>query len=77
MQNVREARFMFLPSKCTIKIFTSAGEIIRTLKHDSNAGSLSWNLLSEANQALAYGIYIYTIEDENGNRAFGKFALIK
>lgn len=77
MQNVREARFMFLPSKCTIKIFTSAGEIIRTLKHESSAGSLSWNLLSEANQALAYGIYIYTIEDENGNRVFGKFALIK
>jgi hypothetical protein len=77
MQNVREVRFMFLPSECTIYVYTVSGELVRTLRHKSTTGSLSWNLLTDSNQGLAFGVYVYVVEDPNGNKQTGKFALIK
>ncbi|MBM4169833.1 MAG: hypothetical protein FJ215_11880 [Ignavibacteria bacterium] len=77
MQNVRELRFMYLPPECTIYIYTIAGSLVKTLDHKSGEGSLRWNLLSDWNQALAFGIYVYVVEDPNKNRHVGKFALIK
>jgi hypothetical protein len=77
MQKVREVRFMYLPSECTIYIYTVAGELVKTLRHKSTTGSLSWNLLTDSNQGLAFGVYVYVVEDPNGNRQTGKFALIK
>jgi len=77
MQNVREIRFMYLPPECTIYIYTVAGTLVKTLHHKSNDGSLRWNLLSDWNQALAYGIYVYVVEDPQGHKHVGKFALIK
>ncbi len=76
-QNVRELRFMYLPKECTISIYTMAGTLVKTLYHNSDQGSLSWNMLSEWNQALAYGVYLYIVEDGNGNKYTDKFALIK
>jgi hypothetical protein len=77
MQNVREVRFMYLPSECTIYVYTVSGELVKTLTHRGTTGSLGWNLLTESNQGLAFGVYVYVIEDMNGNKQTGKFALIK
>ncbi|MEN8193769.1 MAG: hypothetical protein ABFS12_13185 [Bacteroidota bacterium] len=76
-QNVREIRFMYLPTECTIYIYTMSGTLVKTLYHNDNTGSMRWNLLSEWNQALAYGVYFYIIEDPYGNKHSDKFALIK
>jgi hypothetical protein len=77
MQNVREVRFMYLPAECTIYVYTVSGELVRTLRHKGATGSLSWNLLTDSNQGLAFGVYVYVIEDPYGNKQTGKFALIK
>ncbi len=77
MQNVREVRFMYLPPECTIYIYTVSGELVRTLHHKSTTGSLRWNLLTDSNQGLAFGVYVYVVEDPIGNKQTGKFALIK
>jgi len=77
MQNVREIKFMYLPPECTIKIFTIAGELVKTIEHKSSDGSLSWNLLTDWNQALSFGVYVYVVEDPFGNKHIDKFALIK
>ena len=77
MQNVREIQFMYLPPECTINIYTVAGVLVKTIHHTSGEGSLSWNLLTDWNQALAFGVYIYVVEDPNGNKHIDKFALIK
>ena len=38
----------------------------------------AWDLLSDDNQIVARGIYIFTVENlENGNTREGKFVLIK
>jgi hypothetical protein len=77
MQNVRQIRFMYLPPECTIAVYTVAGTLVKTLQHKDNVGSLSWNLVSDWSQALAFGVYVYVVEDPQGNRHIGKFALIK
>ena len=77
MQNVREIQFMYLPPECKIYIYTVAGTLVKTIDHKSGEGSLSWNLLTDWNQALAFGVYIYVVEDPFGNTHRGKFALIK
>ena len=68
--------FMHLPPHCTIRIYTLAGELVRTIEHESTAlyspdarlaqgdkgGTASFELLNRYNQALASGIYIYHVE---------------
>ncbi len=76
-QNVRQIRFMYLPPECTITVYTVAGTRVKTLTQSSTTGSLSWNLVTDWGQALAFGVYVYVVEDPRGNRHIGKFALIK
>ena len=68
---------MYLPPECNIYIYTVSGTLVKTIEHESSEGSLSWNLLTDWNQALAFGVYIYVVEDPFGNTHRGKFALIK
>lgn len=75
--NVREIQFMYLPPKCTISIYTTRGELVRKLEHNDNSGRMSWNLTSESNQDLAFGVYIYVVETPDGKQHVDKFALIK
>ena len=66
LQNVRQIRFMFLPPQCTIRVYTLSGTLVKTLEQDSPAGSLAWNLISDWDQALAFGVYVYVVEDPQG-----------
>jgi hypothetical protein len=77
LQNVRDIKFMYLPPECTINIYTVSGTLVKKIEHNSGEGTLSWNLLSDWNQALSYGIYVYVVEDPFGNKFIDKFALIK
>ena len=69
--------FTNLPARCTIRIYTVSGELVRTLEHDNrNSGEEVWNQLSDSRQKTAAGIYFYTVESEVGN-AKGTLLLIK
>jgi len=77
----RKVKFIHLPDKCTIRIFSLTGDHITTLEYQAtadrpNKGELDWNLLSESNRALASGVYVYTVESRFG-RQIGKFVLIR
>jgi len=71
--------FQHLPSHCTIRIFTAAGLLIRTMRHDSEDGdgSAIWNLLTDENMRAVSGLYIYQVESDDGKTAVGKFAIIR
>ncbi|MCK4271077.1 hypothetical protein KAX22_00400, partial [bacterium] len=71
--------FQHLPSRCTIRIFTTAGLLIRTLEHysDEGDGSKTWDLLTEEDMRAVSGLYIYQVEDDDGKTAVGKFAIIR
>ncbi len=66
-----------LPAKCTIRIYTSAGELVKTLKHNNaNSGEEVWDQLTDSRQRTAPGIYFWTVESSVGN-AQGSLVLIK
>jgi hypothetical protein len=76
-ENRRLLKFIHLPVKCTIRVFTLAGDLVTTISHDDPVrGEESWNLLSDSNRAIASGVYVFTVESDLG-RQIGKFVLIR
>ncbi len=72
--------FMNLPPASTIRIFSSAGDLIRTLKHDGNleSGSVTWDVRTEEGLDVAYGVYFYVVEVEGlSDKKMGKIGIIK
>ena len=72
----RKLQFSNLPDQCTIRIYTLAGEMVRTIDHESGSGTEDWDMVSEAGRGIASGVYLYNIESPYGNFT-GKFAVIK
>ena len=74
----REIRFTYVPPGSKISIFTVRGELVRTLYAENLfVGDVFWNLRSEENIDVAYGIYVYVVDAPNIGTKLGKFALIK
>jgi len=74
----REIRFTYIPPGSKISIFTVRGELVKTLYTESlYVGDVYWNLRSEDNIDVAYGIYVYVVEAPSIGNKVGKFALIK
>lgn len=69
--------FSNLPAVCKIRIYTTSGELVRTLEHDNlNSGEEVWNQLTDSRQRTSPGIYFYTVESAVGN-AQGTLIIIK
>ncbi|HPI72766.1 MAG TPA: T9SS type A sorting domain-containing protein [bacterium] len=54
--------FNNLPEKCTIRIFSLSGQMIRTIIHDDGTPFQRWNLQNTQNLPVASGMYICMIE---------------
>jgi hypothetical protein len=66
-----------LPAVCTIRIYTSSGELIKTINHSSpTVGQEVWDQLTDSRQTTAPGIYFWTVESSVGS-ARGTLLLIK
>ncbi|NUO81603.1 hypothetical protein HUU05_16150 [candidate division KSB1 bacterium] len=75
----RRIDFTNLPEKCTIRIYTIAGDLVALLEHDYPARSAiknreSWNMISRNLQAIASGIYLFAVESAQG-KYVGKFTI--
>lgn len=74
----REIRFTYVPPGSKISIFTVRGELVKTLYTENLfLGDVYWNLRSEENIDVAYGVYVYVLDAPNIGTKIGKFALIK
>lgn len=77
--NEHQIQFTSLPSEATIRIFNSAGELIKTLYHNSNnsiAPSIAqWDMMNEFSQLVAPGVYFYHVDSSIG-KTTGKFFII-
>ena len=80
--------FIGLPAKCTIGIYTVAGELVREIEHDDGSGAQAWGSIEkvdyQVNKWMMYiapGIYVYLVESkvpgQEGETYIGKFAIIK
>ncbi len=77
-------RVMFtnLPAaRNTIRIFTTSGDLVQTLRHDGSDGygMTSWNLVSRNGQQVVSGLYLYSVEtaEEGFDDFIGKFVIIR
>ncbi len=79
MEQDRRIQFINLPVDCEIKIYTLAGDLVGTILHYSvSEGYENWNLTSSVGQAIASGLYLFTVKDnKNGDVQVGKFVVIK
>jgi hypothetical protein len=76
----RIINFINLPPGSKINIYTSSGNLVRTLEHDGNInnGSLSWDVRTKEGLDVAYGVYFYVVEVEGiSDKKMGKLAIIK
>jgi hypothetical protein len=91
--------FLNLPEKATIRIFTLAGDLVKTIEFDGSTydasdiqglrtfaerdvaipgGICAWDLITDEDQAVATGLYIYSVEDKRtGSNRLGKFMVIR
>ena len=74
----RKIEFIHLPAQCTIRIYTVAGYLVKTLVKDSNMadGSMPWDLVTDDGMNLAYGLYLYHVDAPGIGSHIGKFAVI-
>jgi hypothetical protein len=74
----RRLYFANVPRQCTIRIYTLAGELVETIRHDSSLddGKAFWDLRTKDNMNIAYGLYLFHVESPEGTH-IGKFAVIK
>ncbi len=77
---IRRVHFTNLPPKCTIRIFTIDGDLVRVIDHDcieDSPGCMhdEWDLITRNTQAAVSGIYYYSVESDRGNQ-IGKIVLI-
>jgi hypothetical protein len=80
-----EARIVFanLPPACTIRIFSEAADHVATLQHGpgqaitTSPTSAHWNLVSDAGEDIAPGIYIFFIESADGFQQTGKVIIAR
>jgi hypothetical protein len=70
-------QFVGLTKRCTIRIFSYTGQLIRTIEHEQETFGNPWYQLSINNQIIASGVYYFVVEDrESGAISNGKFAVI-
>ena len=80
-ESKRIIKFINLPVRCTIRVFSLAGDLVRTIQHDGGGGAFprgdhDMPLVSESNRALASGVYIFSVESDLGTQV-GKFVIIR
>jgi len=75
----RKVYFNHLPKDCTIRVYTITGELVKTLEHHSDIddGKEFWNLTTEDNFPIAFGIYVFHVDAGDLGEKIGRMAVIK
>ena len=70
-------KFVNLPDKAIIRIYSTSGVLVRVLEHTSNTfdGSMDWDVRNRNNQIVASGVYFYAIEANNARRV-GRMTIV-
>lgn len=70
-------RFVNLPTRATIRIYTAGGVLLRILDHQpaSQQGDTFWDLRTRNGQRVASGVYFYHIESSDARRV-GRMTIV-
>lgn len=69
--------FYGLPARCTIRVFSYAGQLVQTIEHDDPIYTTAWLQVTRNGQEIASGIYLYVVTTPNGEKTSGKFVIVK
>jgi hypothetical protein len=69
-------RFVNVPEKCTIKIFTVAGDLVWMNDHVDGTGDVPWDTKNLEEQEVASGVYVYRIENGKDS-VYGRIVVIR
>ena len=68
-------KFTHLPERCTLRIFTLAGDQIRTIQKNDSSSQLTWDLLTDNQLPVSSGIYIFNVDAPGAGHTTGKVAI--
>jgi flagellar hook assembly protein FlgD len=74
--------FVNLPIKCTLRIYTETGDLVKTIQHYGTADH-EWDQRTDDNQYVTSGIYILAVTECEGlngeslDNQFVKFVLVR
>lgn len=69
-------RFVNCPQKCTIRIFTVAGDLVWLNDHVDGSGNVEWDTKNLEEEDVASGVYVYRIESETDS-VYGRIVVIR
>ena len=74
--------FVNLPKKCTIRIYSENGNLIKKINHSDGKSDEQWEvggqyLLTDSGQRVVSGIYVAHFQTPEGESAFLKFVIIR
>ncbi|MGH7554865.1 MAG: T9SS type A sorting domain-containing protein [Longimicrobiales bacterium] len=74
----KEMKFVNLPAKATIRIYSMSGVLVDIVTHDDPAGggSANWDLRNKSGQFVASGVYFYHVSTPEGKKHIGKFTVV-
>ncbi|MBN2028910.1 hypothetical protein JW824_01585, partial [bacterium] len=76
----RHLHFINLPPKCTIRIYTMSGQLVKTITHNvdvDDRGEEIWDMLTKENMDIGFGVYFYHVDAGEYGTRIDKFAIIK
>jgi hypothetical protein len=81
ISRTRRVHFANLAPRCTIRIFSLDGDLVREIEHDFDpfdplANHDTWDLITRNSQQAVSGLYFWTVENEDGRVQIGKLAII-
>lgn len=71
----RVIKFTHLPQQCTIRLFTLAGDLVRTIRKNDATSQATWNLQTDNGLPIGSGIYVYHVEAPGIGNKVGKLAV--
>lgn len=76
--NSKKLRFVNLPSRCIIRIYSLSGILVNVLTLDdaTGGGEAEWNLRNRNEQFVASGVYFYHVETPDGRSKIGRFTVV-
>jgi hypothetical protein len=77
-QNTKVLKFVHMPSRAIVRIYSVSGVLVRVLTQDdaTGGGEVTWNLRNRNNQFVASGVYFYHVETPDGKSKVGRFTVV-
>ena len=74
----KELKFVNLPDRATIRIYSASGILVNIIHHDDpgGGGMATWNLRNRSGQFVGSGVYFYHVSTPDGQQRVGKFTVI-